>query len=435
MYSDSAAAASLTAVHLAVAIFRRHRTPHTGVFNPYVALSFAFVPSPWLWPSTIGMAAGLVAHLIYFLACEVLAPASAVAVAPKPAAATPRADATSPRRPQGFEPVPVLAVLDEAADIKTFRLGRPSGFDFTAGQFVAIRVHIDGKPHVRCYSISSAPGALGYLEISVRRQGVVSRTLHATLRTGSQLAINRPAGQFVYPAHDDRPLVLVAGGIGITPLLSMLRHAVTSDPTRPVTLLYSARREEDIAFLSELRVVAERHPQVRVAVTLTQPAGATGWRHGRIDPAMVSQYVGDPANAVFCMCGPGPMLADMRTLLRGMHVPDGQIRFEQFETAVAASLLTAAPTVQSSASGHRVTFSVSGRTATIAPAQTLLDAAEAQGVAIPSSCRSGVCQSCRTRVIDGDVDCQSDVLDPDDRSAGFILPCVSWTTADCVLEA
>lgn len=405
------------------------------MFNLYVLLSFAFVPSPWLWPSTVGMAAGLAAHLVWFLICEVVTPAPAAAAAPKPPAAAPGAETTSPRRPQGFDPVPVLAVLDEAADIRTFRLGRPPGFDFTAGQFVPIRIHIDGKPHVRCYSISSAPEARGYFEISVRRQGLVSRTLHATLRTGSQLAINRPAGQFVYPAHDDRPLVLVAGGIGITPLLSMLRHAVTSDPTRPVSLLYSARREEDVAFLSELRVVAERHPQVRVGVTLTQPAGATNWRHGRIDAAMISQYVGDAASAVFCICGPGPMLADMRTLLEGMNVPDGQIRFEQFETAVAASLLTAAPTAQSAASGHRVTFSVSGRTATITAAQTLLDAAEAEGVAIPFSCRSGVCQSCRTRVVDGDVDCQSDVLDPDDRSAGFILPCVSWTSADCVLEA
>jgi ferredoxin-NADP reductase len=113
---------------------------------------------------------------------------------------------------------------------------------------------------VRCYSISSPPDTKGYLEISVRRQGLVSGTLHATMRAGATLAINRPAGQFVYPGGDDRPIALVAGGIGITPLLSMLRHAVASDPTRPITLLYSARREHDIAFLNELRVLAARHP-------------------------------------------------------------------------------------------------------------------------------------------------------------------------------
>ena len=275
--------------------------------------------------------------------------------------------------------------------------------------------------------------------------GPVSRTLHATLRTGSQLAINRPAGQFVYPSRDDRPLALVAGGIGITPLLSMLRHAVTSEPTRPVMLLYSARREEDVAFLSELRVVAERHPQVRIGLTLTQPTGPTPWRQGRIDAAMISQYVGDPSNTVFCLCGPAPMLTDLRAVLQGMDVPEGQIRFEQFDTAVAASVLNVAATAEPlageaatrapRASAHHVTFSLSGRTATIGAAQSLLDVAEAEGIAIPFSCRAGVCQSCRTRVVEGEVDCQSDVLDPEDRSAGFILPCVSWATADCVLEA
>ncbi len=405
------------------------------MFNPYVALSFAFVPSPWLWSSTSGLAVALIAHVIWFLACEVLGPAPAAVASQRRTPPGSSPIAASPRRTQGFEPSPVLAVLEEAADIKTFRLGRPSGFDFTAGQFVAVRIQIDGKPHVRCYSISSAPEARGYLEISVRRQGLVSRTLHATLRTGSQLAINRPAGQFVYPSRDDRPLALIAGGIGITPLLSMLRHAVTCEPTRPVVLLYSARREEDVAFLSELRVVAERHPQVRVGLTLTQSAGPTPWRQGRIDAAMISQYVGDPAHTVFCLCGPAPMLTDLRAVLQGMHVPDGQIRFEQFETAVAASQLNLAPKPERPASGHRVTFAVSGRTATISAEQTLLDAADAEGVAIPSSCRSGVCQSCRTRVVEGDVDCQSDVLDPEDRLAGFILPCVSWTNADCVLEA
>jgi ferredoxin-NADP reductase len=344
--------------------------------------------------------------------------------------------------------VPVLAVLEEAADIRTFRLGRPGGFDFTAGQFVAVRIMVDGKPHVRCYSISSAPEARGYLEISIRRQGLVSRTLHATLRTGSQLAINRPAGQFVYPAQDDRPLALLAGGIGITPLLSMLRHAVASDPTRPVTLLYSARREEDVAFLGELRVLAERHPQVRVGLTLTQPTGATRWRQGRIDAAMIAQHVGDPANAVFCLCGPGPMLEDLQAALRALHVPDAQIRFEQFDTAAAAAQLnTAAPAGRQTAAverhtgrdpehaRHRVTFALSGRTAAVGATRTLLDAAEAEGVPIPSSCRAGVCQSCRTRVTEGDVECRSDVLDPEDRSAGFVLPCVSWANADCVLEA
>jgi ferredoxin-NADP reductase len=337
---------------------------------------------------------------------------------------------------------PVLAVIEEATGIITFRLARPGGFDFTAGQFVPVRVSIDGKPHVRCYSISSSPDVRAYLEISVRRQGLVSTTLHATLRSGSHLAIGRPAGRFVYPHGDDRPLALLAGGIGITPLLSMLRHAISSDPTRPISLLYSARSLEAVAFMSELKVIAERHPQVRVGLTLTDGTAQAPWRSGRIDAAMLRQYVKHPSHTVFCVCGPAAMMAAMDEMLRAEGVPAAQIRSEQFETAVAAALVNAqsgahasdAPRVSGGTNGCSVTFSITGRSTTALSSQTLLEAAEAIGIDIPSSCRSGVCQACRTRLTEGDADCQSSVLDPADRDAGFVLPCVTWAKTDCVLE-
>jgi ferredoxin-NADP reductase len=334
-------------------------------------------------------------------------------------------------------------VLEEANDIKTFRMARPEGFAFAAGQFLTVRVSIDGKPHVRCYSISSSPEAQGYLEISVRRQGLVSTTLHATVRGGSTMAIGRPAGQFVYPVGDDRPLALLAGGIGITPLLSMLRHAVLADPTRPLALLYAARRVEDAAFVHELSLIAQRHPQVRIGLTFSGGSAPAPWRTGRIDANMIRQYVPHPAHTVFCVCGPAPMMDAMDRLLRAEGVPSGQIRSERFETAVAAALVnTPAPaTVQPRAiePGRddvcQVTFASSRRTVRADLTHTLLEIAESEGVAIASSCRSGVCLTCRTRLVEGDADCQSSVLDPDDRAGGFILPCVTWATSDCVLEA
>jgi ferredoxin-NADP reductase len=336
-----------------------------------------------------------------------------------------------------------LAVLDEATDIKTFRMARPHGFDFTAGQFIPVRVSIGGKPHVRCYSISSSPDARGCFEISVRRQGLVSTTLHATLRTGSRLTIGRPAGQFVYPSGDDRPLALLAGGIGITPLLSMLRYAVSSDPTRPIVLLYSARNPRATAFYTELQVIAQRYPQVRFAVTMSEPSTPEPWRRGHIDADMVRQYVAHPSHTVFCICGPAPMMTAMKQLLTAEGVPADQILTENFDTAIAAAQINApvsapsaaAPRSQPGSTPYEITFAASGRSVTACGSQTLLEMAEAEGIGIPSSCRSGVCQACRTRVADGDVDCQSSVLDPEDRAAGFILPCVSWAQSNVVLEA
>jgi ferredoxin-NADP reductase len=419
--------------------------------SPFVFPSFLIAVTPWLWSSPLALALSIAVHLGWVAACEILAPApvgaktparSSSSTPPRPVAARPPKTVQAPAgHTGGFAPTAVLAVLDEATDIRTFRLARPSGFEFVAGQFVPVRVSVDGKPHVRCYSISSSPDARGYVEISVRRQGLVSTTLHATLRTGSQLLIGRPAGQFVYPSGDDRPLALLAGGIGITPLLSMLRYAVSSDPVRPIVLLYSARNPQAAAFYSELQVFAQRHPQVRIAVTMSDRSTPAPWRSGHIDAQMVRQYVPHPSHTIFCICGPVPMMAAMEQMLTAEGVPASQIRSENFDTAMAATVInapaTAAATIQKPAGQKQfdVTFSASGRTVSASGSQTLLEAAEAEGIEMSFSCRSGVCQACRTRVADGDVDCQSSVLDPEDRAAGFILPCVSWAQSDCVLEA
>jgi ferredoxin-NADP reductase len=273
----------------------------------------------------------LAVHAVWLVACELMSPKKTVDRAKHQTSPQP------PSAPPTFVATTVLAVLDETDDVRTFRMARPAGMPFSAGQFLAVKALIDGKPHVRCYSISSAPHVLGYLEISVRRQGLVSGTLHATIRAGSTLSINRPAGQFVYPQDDDRPLVLIAGGIGITPLLSMLRHATATDPVRPITLLYSARTENDVAFRRELALIAERHPQVRIAITLTRATADTRLRTGRIDADLMRQYVSAPSHTIFCLCGPAPMLDEVRAVLLALGVGPDQIRHEQFELAVAAS--------------------------------------------------------------------------------------------------
>ena len=440
MLTDSALPASLTTLHLAMAIVRRHRAGGR-LFNPFVLPSFVFAATPWLLTTPLALAVSTAAHVVWFAVCEFMAPPVTTATIDRSRTATAKAATTSSAPTSGFVSTPVLAVLEEATDIKTFRVARPNGFTFNAGQFLAVRVDVAGKPHVRCYSISSSPEAQGYLEISVRRQGLVSTTLHATLRSGSTLTIGQPTGQFLYPGGDDRPLALLAGGIGITPLLSMLRHAVLRDPTRPVTLLYSARSRDDAAFIHELSLIAERHPQVHVAVTFSGGTAPSPWRTGRIDTAMLRQFIPHPAHTIFCVCGPAAMMAAMDQLLRAEGVPADQIRSERFETAVAATLVNtaAAPTSALEAASHRgeyqVTFANSGRTARAGSSHTLLDIAEMEGVPIASSCRSGVCLTCRTRLADGDADCRSTMLDADDRAAGFILPCVTWAATDCVLEA
>ena len=472
--------AFITTVHAAMVVLRIQRS--APGFPWAVLPSVGFTVATWLFPSPVGLAAALGTHLLWFVACEKLMPMPQVATAAAPAArpaagpasgsrpgataarppAAARASApaakpaaAAPVRPKDFVAAPVLAVLDETPTIRTYRIARPEGFSFEAGQFLTVRVQVDGKPHVRCYSISSAPETTGYLELSVKRQGLVSGMLHSVVRPGSNLMVKPPAGRFVYPASDDRPIVLVAGGVGITPLVSMLRHAVAADPTRPVTLLYSVRAENEVAFQDELALILRRHKQVRVAMTVS---GATRsrWRVGRIDQAMLEEHVPDAMqHSLFMMCGPLDMISGVRHTLEQLGVPPPQIRSEVFQAAAAIGArpspaealpaLELEPSPESESESESESAAASGtphlvlvksnRETDVAPSQTLLEAAECAGAEIPSMCRMGVCGACRTRVVDGDVQCTSDALDDGDREAGYVLPCVSWAKSDCALEA
>jgi ferredoxin-NADP reductase len=390
---------------------------------------------------------GLLLHLGWFASCERWLPESATSSPPSAKSPSPAARSTaktsSPKKTSapagGFVQVPVIGAFAETEDITTFRMARPEGFAFSAGQFTSVKINIDGHPVVRCYTISSAPEAAGYFEISVKRQGLMSGTLHASIRPGSMVSVMPPAGGFSYPSGDDRPLALLAGGVGITPMMSMLRHAVAADPTRRVTLLYSVHTHHDVAFGDELRFIASRHPQVKIVKTTTRGPHTTDCLSGRIDGRMVTEQIEDVANTVFMICGPTPMLECMETTLADLGVPDGQIRSEAFEAAVASTIPSKDPVEtdapDTTVGGFRLHLAASDTTIEISDQNTLLAACDAAGVEIPSACRAGVCGTCKARLIEGQVRCDSDLLEQDERDDGYILPCVAWPESDCVMEA
>ncbi len=352
---------------------------------------------------------------------------------------------------RGFAQTSVLAVIQESDDIKTIRLQRPQGFQFKPGQFLPVRIRVDGKEHVRCYSISSSPSSEGFLEISVKRQGLVSNALHATARPGSLLTVKAPNGHFTYPADDDRPIVLIAGGIGITPLISMLRHGVHAEPSRRITLIYSAHDRRGLAFFDELALLSSRHPQVRTIFALTKEAPpGPAFYPGRIDRELLHTTVPDIRDAISLMCGPAQMIDAMKAVLTDLGVPTGQIRYEFFEAAVAASTGPAAdgprsgprsaaprstpasePVAGSSCAMHCLP---GNETVAVAAGQTILEAAEGNGVDLPSLCRAGVCGTCRVRITAGEVDCDTTTLDASELSQGYVLACVATPRTDCTVQ-
>lgn len=419
---DAAPAASsvlafVCTMHAALFLLRAHSgrraAPLLGA--PSMLLSVM----AWVLTSPSWLTAGVAADAAWFVACQAWAP--------------PRdAELKAAEAAHRFVPLRVLDARTESPSIKTLRLSRPPGFEFEAGQFLTVQVEVGGRQHVRCYSISSAPGETAHLEISVRRQGLVSGLLHATVATGGTLRARRPAGRFVYPSDNRRPVVLLAGGIGITPLIAMVRHAVAADPDRAVTLIYSVRHASEMAFREELARLEDAHRPLKVVLTVTGAGGPPGVRQGRIDAAVIRESVPEPTAAVYLMCGPLAMIEGARRLLADLGVPEDQIRFEAFEAAAACGAKVACGGAHVE---RRLTLARSRAEAVIAPGESLLDAAERAGAQIPTVCRAGVCGTCRTRLLSGRARCTSVALAPVEREKGFVLPCVAWAEDDCVLEA
>jgi NADH oxidoreductase Hcr len=231
--------------------------------------------------------------------------------------------------------------------------------------------------------------------------------------------------------------------------MSMLRHGIATEPSRPITLLYGARTEDGHAFSDELRALTRRHPQLQVCYAVSQGATRPEFYAGRIDEALIRLAAPDIAHSISLICGPRGMIDELKGLLQRIGVPPDQIKSEYFEAAIAASTKLraerdagvasvdppAATRVRSASNAAEVTFQNSGVRAAVAQGQTLLEAAEALGVPIASLCRAGVCGSCRTRVVTGQVTCRSDLLDSRERESGMVLACVTTLDGACVVEA
>jgi NADH oxidoreductase Hcr len=232
--------------------------------------------------------------------------------------------------------------------------------------------------------------------------------------------------------------VLLAAGIGITPLMSMLRHATTTEPMRPVTLLYGARSDDELAFRDELATIARRHPQVRIQLAASQPSHSPEIYPGRLDEALLRATVPDLAHAISFICGPAAMIDDMRALLADLGVPPSQVRFEVFQAAIAAAAgmgeRVSGDSKHERADTYQMQCTHVRKRISIRAGQTLLDAADVAGVEMASLCRAGVCGTCRVRVAAGDVRCESTVLDAEERGQGYVLACVTTAHSDCVVD-
>ena len=230
----------------------------------------------------------------------------------------------------------ITAIRDETPRVRSYALGLPSWTPHRPGQHYDLRLTAaDGYSVQRSYSIASGPEKEGEIEVTVERviDGEVSPFLHDVAVVGDRIEVRGPiGGYFVWEPTLGGPLLLIAGGSGIVPLMAMIRHRAATASRIPTRLLYSSRAPDDIIYANELRDLAARNDGLEVLHTLTrsQPAGWTGYAR-RIDDAMLAEVrrtLGD-APLVY-ICGPTPLVEGAANGLVRIGVPAQRIRTERF---------------------------------------------------------------------------------------------------------
>jgi ferredoxin-NADP reductase len=330
----------------------------------------------------------------------------------------------------------LASVTMQTSDSKTLRFIVPNDRKLNArpGQFLTFSFLFDGKKVVRSYSICSSPARSGYVEITTKRvsQGCVSLFLNDRASVGMTVEANGPFGQFCFDENKHRNVVLIAAGSGITPMMAMLRYMDDLCVQTTVTLLYCVRTRRDIIFESELEQLRSRE-KLQYHVVLSEPHTEWSGPRGHINRAFIEDTVKDLTACDFFLCGPPPFMDASRAILTDLGVKPARIMQESFGSAVPK---TAQADRAASEQGAVVEFGRSGKTCTVRGGQTLLEAAEEQGVGIPSSCRQGQCGTCKTKLLAGNVRMDAEEgLDPYWREQGFVLTCVGHADGPVKLDA
>jgi ring-1,2-phenylacetyl-CoA epoxidase subunit PaaE len=337
----------------------------------------------------------------------------------------------------------IAQIVRETADAVSIVLEDPSGapIAFSPGQFFTLHVPVGGEVHKRAYSASSSALDGGRVAVTVKRvhDGRVSRHLVGHAHEGDAIDVLGPSGSFTpWSSQEPRLLVLVGGGSGITPLSSIARTLLVTEPGTRLALIYGNGGMEDVIFKDALDALATEHggdtPRFRVRHVLERPpAGWTGGT-GRLDGAALVQELdalNDPdlPTAEYYLCGPAPMMAAAREALEKRGVAPKKIHEERFVSAHASA--------PASSSEQEVTLRMrdGDRQIWVAPGRTVLETALDAGIDMPFSCAVGGCGTCRVRLSSGSVVMdEPNCLSAEERKAGYVLACSSRPTTACTLE-
>jgi ferredoxin-NADP reductase len=396
----------------------------------------------------------------------VAAPASttlaAVPSAPAAGQATSAQVTAPPRTGLWKGQLRVAAIFPETPLVKTFRLRDPQGgpipFTFVPGQFLTYSAEIEGKLVRRSYTIASSAAQTAYVETTIKREelGVFSDYMHDKIVVGDLVEVMGPSGVFTFRGTEAESVVLIGGGVGITPLMAAIRYLDDTAWPREIFLVYGARSTEEFIFREELEYRQRRMRNLHVAATMSRSAG-TSWMgaEGPITKEFLTLSVPDIAKRHVHLCGPPGMMEVMKKILAELGVPPEQLKTEAFGPALGAvpppgvtvvtsvavpgagatpPSTTDAPAIGSATASIR--FARSNKTAPLPPDQSVLEVAESVGIPIDYACRAGICGTCKTQLLEGKVTMEvEDALTPEDKARNIILACQAKSIGNLVVEA
>ena len=340
-----------------------------------------------------------------------------------------------------FHRLTVAEVVPETDEARSIRFAVPSGlqdlFRFRAGQHLTLRTVLDGGEVRRNYSLCTAPGE-GELMVTVKQiaGGAFSNWVARELKAGDEIDVMPPHGSFTIdfdPARAGR-YVGFAGGSGITPIMSLIRTALATEPQSRFTLFYGNRDSNSIIFLEQLAALKDRYMgRFELFHFLSDEEGDVDLLNGMLDQATcesaLDAFVGEAEEVdAWFICGPGPMMDAAEAALMDRGVQHDRIHIERFTAGrPAAALAAEMAQLQQQASGISMSVTIDGRTRKVAfDGTNILDSARASGLPAPFACKAGVCATCRARVTSGEVSMAVHYgLTDEEVAAGYVLTCQS----------
>nr|WP_321384966.1 hybrid-cluster NAD(P)-dependent oxidoreductase [uncultured Vibrio sp.] len=350
----------------------------------------------------------------------------------------------------GRHAVRCVKTIQETWDTKTFcfMAEQPTMFFFKPGQFVTLELEIEGEQVFRSYTISSSPSVPYSFSITVKRVpgGFVSNWIHDNLEEGSELAVHGPVGAFNSIDFPAEKVLLLSGGVGVTPLMSMARWIYDTNSDVDVTFVHSARTPRDIIFHRELEFMSSRISNFHLHLICERLESGQNWSgyRGYLDDIKLLMITPDlHEREIFC-CGPTPYMRAVKSILVRLGFNMDHYHEEAFgeapagveEQAVQDAEIAAEEAEQLTESDLiEVMFTESDKQVQVAPGETVHAAAAKAGLTIPKACGMGICGTCKVKKVSGDVEMSHNGgITDEDVADGYILSCCSVPNGNVVIE-